>query len=238
MWYNIKKNYVGTQQVRPSGWTPNENTLLYLPLQSDVVDKSWKTGRTFTTSWLSYTTVGGVPSVHVWTTWWIYLTAPNPLASSSIDKTKQTISICYYVTSQTSSTRRSLFEFAKYWEEYFSLVLKENTTILQYSGGTWVGSWTTIVANQWNNVVVTSDTTTRNIYINWQLAWSWSPWSNPPRWSWNNTSEEAQWILTVRGWWYNQSLNWNARELIMEDKLWSAEDVSKYYQRIKAKLWF
>lgn len=219
-------------------WKPWSNTLLYLPLEEDVVDKSWKTWRTFTTSWISYTTVWWVKSIQTWSTWWVYLTAPNPLASSSIDKTKQTISVCYYVTSQQSSSRRILCEFAKQWDEYFTLVLKEDTTLVQYSDGwTWYWSWTTIVANQWNNVIVTADTTERNIYINWQLAWTWSAWTDAPRWVWTSSSQQAQWILCRRNGDYNQGLNWNARELIIEDKMWSANDVLQYYQYITNKLW-
>lgn len=233
--HEMKNAYIGEYKA----WTPNENTLLYLPLEEDVVDKSWKTWRTFTTSWITYTTVWWVKSAHIGTTGWAYLTAPNPLVNSSIDKTKQTISVLYYVTSQTSSTRRNIIEFSKYWEEYFGLVLKENTTLVQYNDSySWYGSWTTILANQWNHVVVTADTTNRYIYINWQLAWSWSSWSNPPRWSRSSSSEQNQWIFTNRWTSYAQWLNWNARELIIEDKMWSADDVSKYYQRIKAKLWF
>lgn len=244
MWYKLKRiliypDGVTEKQVYPYKWTPWSNTLLYLPLESDVVDKSWKSWRTFTTSSISYTTVGGVPSVHIWTTWWIHLTAPVPLASSSIDKTKQTISILYYVTTQQSSTRRNLVEFSNQWNEYFGLVLKENTTLVQYNDSySWYGSGTTIVTNQWNNVIVTADTTTRYIYINWQLAWSGSSWNTPPRWSRQSSTEQMQSILCNRWTSYAQWLNWNARELIIEDKMWSATDVSKYYQRIKNKLWF
>ena len=219
-------------------WKPNANTILYLPLESDVVDKSWKSWRTFTTSWLSYTTVGWVPSAHVWTTWWAYLTAPSPFVDSSIDKTKQTISILFYVTTQQSSSRRILYEFAKNWAEYFALVLKENSTNIQYSDSyAWYWSWTTIVANQWNNVIVTADTTERNIYINGSLAWNWSSWNTPPRWSRPSASENAQWILCSRNWNYDQALNWNSRELIIEDKKWTAQEVADYYTQIKSKLW-
>lgn len=229
------RNVLSFHKEIPYEWVPWANTLLYLPLESDVVDKSGKTWRTFTTSWLSYTTVGGVSSAHTGTTWWAYLTAPSPLVDSSIDKTKQTISIWFYVTTQQSSSRRILYEFAKNWAEYFALVLKENSTNIQYSDSyAWYWSWTTIVANKWNNVIVTADTTERNIYVNWALAWTWSAWNTPPRWSWTSASENAQWILCSRNWNYDQALNWNARELIIEDKKWTAEQVTKYYNRSKS----
>ena len=41
MWYKVNKRYVGTQQVRPSGYQPWANTLAYLPLATDITDQTW-----------------------------------------------------------------------------------------------------------------------------------------------------------------------------------------------------
>ena len=217
-------------------WQPWANTLLYLPLESDEVDQSWKTGRTFSTSWISYTTVWWVKSAHVGASWWAYLTAPKPIVYNSVSQ--QTISVLYYVTSNYSSSRRQIIEFADQSDEYFNVALKEYTTVVQYSdSNSWYWSWTTIVANQWNHVVVTWDSSARKIYINGSLAWTWS-WSRYPWWSWWKGYQEYQWILCNRDWGYGGALNWNARELILEDKVWTAQEVAEYYTWIKAKLWF
>ena len=239
MWYKVNKIRVGTQQVRPSGWIPNDNTLLYLPLQSDVVDKSWQsTTRVFSSSWISYTTVGWVPSIHIGTTWWLLLTTPNPLVTSNT--ANQTISVLVYVTSQSSSSSRKILEFAIKDKEHTMLHLSSNWYYWYYWESAWsvaTPSWS-IIANQRVHIVATTDSSSKKIYINWSLSASWA-WSNTPRWIRPNSTEQSQTIFNVR-WWLtgSQWLNWNARELIIEDKMWSAADVSKYYQRIKAKLWF
>jgi len=219
-------------------WTPNDHTLLYLPLESDVVDRSWKSWRTFTTSWLSYTTVGGVHSVHVWTNWWAYLTAPKPIVTPSVSK--QTISILTYVTSQQTSDRRDILEWRVQNNVWTVLAFEWGTTeIRAFWDSVWDMLSANIIANQRMHIVLTNCSEWKKLYLNWQLVSSWA-WVSSPRWSWAYSYEQSQWILCRRGgdyWWW-LSLNGNARELIAEDTIWSAEDVSNYYQRIKTKLWF
>lgn len=239
MWYKVNRIRVGTQQVRPSyEWQPWSNTLLYLPLESDVVDKSWKSWRTFTTNSLSYTTVWGVQSIHVWTSWGIYLTAPKPIVTTSVSN--QTVSILVYFTSSTTSSRRMILEWRVQNSVGTVLAAEANTTEIR---AFWDSVWDTvsanITANQRLHIVLTNCADGKKMYLNWQLASSWA-WSSAPRWSRWYSYSNNQWIFARRDgdyWWW-LSLNGNARELICENIIWSAEDVSNYYKRIKAKLGF
>lgn len=228
----LKNAYIGEV------WTPWANTLLYLPLESDVVDKSWKSWRTFGTNSLTYTTVGWVQSVHVGTSWWILLTAPKPIVTPSVSK--QTISILTYVTSQQTSARRIILEWRVQNNVWTVLAFEWGTTEIRAfwdSVGDTVSA--NIIANQRMHIVLTNCSEWKKLYLNWQLVSTWA-WVSSPRWSWAYSYTQNQWIFTRRDgdyWWW-LSMNGNARELIAEDTIWSAEDVSNYYQRIKAKLWF
>lgn len=220
-------------------WQPWENTLLYLPLESDVVDQSWQaTTRVFTTSSLSYTTVWWVPSVHIWSTGWIKLTTPYPLQS---DVTKpMTLSILVYITNWQISTRRAIFDIAATnWNRLF-WAFKENTNNIQFwNQDTDIYAQFTDYINNWMHIVVTwSVWNPLKMYINWELKTTW--WTNltRPRWNWPYSHDNAQWILCDRNVnSYGDGLNWNARELILEDAEWTAQEVADYYTRIKSKLW-
>lgn len=221
---------------KKKGWKPWANTRVYLPLESDVVDKSWKSWRTFTTSWISYTTVWGVLSAH-WT-WsnYIRMDTPYPLVNETwVDTNNLTVSLWFYVTSTYSSTRRSLFEFTRYSNQNITLALKENTYIIQWNDGSWYGSDTTYNANVWNNVILTASGTNKKIYINGILKWSW----NTGVWAWGywkNSWWQTQAIITWRDL-TQEWLIWNMREFIIEDKEWTAQDVSNYYNQTKANFW-
>ena len=226
---SISKVFLWDTQVRPTWWQPWANTLLYLPLEQDVSDYSLNHYAT-TSSWVTYTTVWWVQSVHINSTGWISLTWTAPDASV----TEQTCSIWYYVTSQTSSSRRCLWEIAKQNVCYTWCVLKENSTNIQYTDENgWVWSWTTITANQWNNVIITCDASARKIYINWTLAWSWT-WRNRPRGNYPYSYEQSNTIFNSRdGLSASNWLRWNARELIFEDVVWDAQKVLVYYNATK-----
>ena len=224
----------------PYEWKPDASrTLLYLPLESDATDMSGN-NRTTSPSSITYTTVGWITSAHIWTNWWIsvsplwFITNTNP----------KTISFLYYVTSQTSSSRRYLMERAVKNKTYQNILILGNTSYWNCSASNTIisTSWS-VVANSWQHVVITqnndsNDATGYKIYINWVLN-NTTSWNAKPRWSWPNSYEQVQNLFSNRdGLNTNQSLNGNVREIIFEDIEWSADDVSNYYTRIKAKLWF
>ena len=173
------------------------------------------------------------------------LSTPRSLSDEASDRNKITFSCYFYVTTAQSSSRRVLIEFAIKSKEYFSVVLKENTTNIQYSdSSSRYGSWTTIVANKWNNVVVVKDTSLSSdntkIYINWNLSWQWNSWTTGwAWWNWAQSYDNKQGILTSRneagsGYEWMYALNGNAREFIIEDKARTSQEVADYYDQTKA----
>lgn len=231
----LKNDYIGEYQE----WEPDASrTLLYLPLESNTNDYSWN-NRTCTPTSVTYTTVGGVVSAHVDNNWWILLQPDNFITKTT--STWATLSALVYVTSQTSSARRYIWEWAKQNNAQFFSLINNNVSYYTIWWGNAVqvssNSWT-VIANKRNHILYTVDSTAQKLYINWTLAITWS-WTSYPRWNPSAVNDQWQYVLCSRFWPNNsQSLNWNAREIIWENIVWSSDDVTKYYQRIKAKLWF
>lgn len=239
-WENIVKVYKWETLIW-GGRQPSENTLLYLPLESDVVDQSWKSWRTFTTSWLTYTTVGGVMSMHAWTTWWIKLTAPYPLQDNNKRTNPITVSMLIYVTSQSQSSRRTLLDIAATNWNRQRIVLYENTSNIRLGVARWETEYTTltapIIANEWMNIIYTITTSSSKLYVNWELKSSWAGNPTWPRWNRPYSHDNTQGIFCTRDVNnYGSWLNWNARELIMEEVERSGTDVLNYYNWVKWKL--
>ena len=212
-------------------WKPWANTILYLPLESDVVDESGK-GRTTSATSVTFTTVGGIQSAHVWTTWWI-----SVWPSWFIDYSLTEGTISCLVNQSSISWNSVITEFAVSgkcktsiwgslsWAWKFLFGWER-----EFSAPTTHSTWT------WYNVIVTFNKTTAIMYVNGisvatksqTVTNAWGTWSS----SW------GQYVLCSRDWpnaW--QSLNWNAREIIFEDKIWTAQEVANYYAQIKGKLW-
>ena len=233
MWYKIKKIYQWTNQVRPSGWAPDASrTLLYLPLESDATDMSWNS-RTTSANSVTYTTVGWVKSAHVWSGWWISVW--GSFLSQSISK--RTISCLVYWTSQYNSHRRAMCN--TFWStSNMGLLGKESTSYIQWWTW-WVGISTespsnAYPANQRFHIVWTWEDWANNnkLYINWEVV-ATANGTSIPRWY-----SGGSWYYVMRTDTNDESLDGNMREMIWENVVWSAEDVSNYYNRIKAKLWF
>ena len=217
-------------------WKPWANTLLYLPLESDTNDYSGN-NRTTSASNISFTTVGWVPSAHVGSTGWISV---SPDTFITHDTPYKTNSVLIYVTSQTTSSNRYIFEWAKQNAYHFWWLLVGNSSNFEFgSNSTWANTYSWITANSWIHLVHTIWDWQIKLYINWALVntqtySTWYPWGN-----WSNSFQQSQTIFNTRnGVWQSQALNWNARELIFEQALWSADDVSNYYNWIKWKLGF
>lgn len=233
---------VTEKQIRPTQWKPWANTLLYLPLESDVVDMSWQaTTRVFNTNSLTYTTVDNVPSVHIWSTGWIKLTTPYPLVPKT-DTYPCTVSVLVYTTN--TNTKRCILDMAaKNWNRQGILFETTNKLSMSVYNDTNDSSYATLQAtptlSQWNHIVYTITTTSSKLYVNWVLVDSWAGNPNYPRWNRPYSHDNTQWIFCTRDVnKYTSGLNWNARELIFEKKEWTADEVSNYYTWIKSKLGF
>ena len=242
MWYKLKRiliypDGVTEKQVYPKyEWKPDASrTLLYLPLESNATDYSWNSIST-TPSNVTYASLG-----------WVMCANANGSSSkiqlSNIsflpsDATGWTISFLIYWTSRTVwSTYRKALEFASsnayIWAYY-------NT----WNNGIWC-NWfnndgyitdSDATLNSWHLITFTFDSTNCYAYFDGVFKFWWSRYSSNPIW-WKTPDVTWFYIFCNRGWNTNR-WSWWGRELIIEKVKRSAEDVSKYYQRIKAKLWF
>lgn len=233
MWYKLKRiliypDGVTEKQVRPKyEWKPWDNTLLYLPLESDTNDYSWNS-RNWTPTSVTFTTVGWVPSAHVDTSGKIAL----PVWFISASESKATVSFLYYVWSTTTSARRTFMEFRNIYTTC-SIQINANTTNVSW-GYIWDQLSAANTAQKRNHIVITWDINWINMYMNWSLV-STMTGSATPRRNSTQTDYNVQYVMNGRD--GDKWVNWNMREYILENIKRSAEDVSKYYQRIKSKLW-
>ena len=215
------------------GWHVTPNTLCYRPLENDSSELAGKFNFTMTEYGISYTTVAWIKSAHVWTTWWINV-SPAWLIDHSYSEC--TISIMANLPSSTTwNTNRWMLEWRVSWKCMVWWVF----TRQNHPSHPWIEFWDlwwwwNPTAWKWHHIVYTANSSTEKLYIDWVLHKSWS---NPTWYARGNISDSSiQYLLCSRDWPNDgTSMNWNAREIIFEKKMWSDSDVSAYYQWIKRK---
>ena len=212
----------------PRVWKPNANTLLYLPLENDTIDHSWK-WTAITVSWTPTKAdiwywfsgwtylrtnfsenlfVGSMPYTILmwakWASWTSWLTNYSPLYSTTY------YSGGAYSWSEARLWGSNVFYTSWYWSE--------QALTLDWSDST-----------QWNLMAFVLNSTSQNIYQNSQLIWqgtanyrmSTSNYLNFP----SNTSDS----------WRNKWV-WLSK-IIIENKARTADEVSKYYNSTKSLYW-
>ena len=208
-WVNWVEN-----EIYPWGWSPWSNTLLYYSFNDQTLnDKSWN-GNNW--SWYSWAW-----SYVQWIKWywvqngnrWIRM----PISMPSWDFTF-VISI-YLQNSSSPSLQTILWSYEWdstkmhfHWVNWITLAI--NST--NYS------TWAYMDTNAWNNIILTRSWNIRTIYKNWTQIYQ-------------NTIS-----ATLSGWtymiwcWYtdDRHINWILDEVILENKAWSTEEVSKYVSQL------
>ena len=220
-------------------WLPWSNTVAYYPLEKDGNDYSWNWHNLTWNSAPTYTTSWGTKQVaNLWGN------KIGVIANLSGTYTNYTFNVWCKPTN--TNTWQEIFDNSVYSENtnnvYFSFNSSESSYVdffYQYRPNGWSNTYqkvywpTNRAANNRYNVVVTSTASWIKIYVNWtQVA------SNSTTWtmvlvSWSNS-------IGAR---YN-SWQWNVNyfsgylsEFIMEDKTWTAEEISNYYNTTKSQYW-
>ena len=233
MWYKVKKIYVGDKLIYPM-WKVNDNTILYLPLENNATDYSWRSIST-TASWISYTTIWWVKACSTGNPWYITINQDWFFNWKTISE--WCVSLLYYLPSQTSA-RRTIFEFRN--KNYYacSLITPSNDQS-KLTFWYWWRNLSNISLSfwQWVHLVVTWDSSSITAYVNGNAVASWTTF-NSNFWLWDFTES----------WWENQTLfylkrssnypfNWYVREFIVESRKWDAAEVEAYNRYIRQKLW-
>ena len=216
----MKNAYIGEV------WTPTSNTLLYMPLNWDAKDEvsgnsgTWSGTAQYQTlaSWLKVANCNSssyilTPSITtnapITISWWLYRVDGNVIfRSDSKNWTRNLWQIA--INGRPADT-----QWAWWWIYY------NGTGYLYYS---WTNAW-------WKYIVVTLWSNWVKIYVNWELTYTY-----------NNTS----FVWKTQQWWinfdqYSTSLPipwaWYYSNLIIENRVWTAEQVALYYNNTKSNYW-
>lgn len=218
----LKNVYIG------GVWTPWSNTVAYFPLTSDLVDVVTWNWPTATSGTITFTTKDWVPcafcgswNIQVsynnrnWSTWNNPLTWHMWCNKNSYSHEWQVMASTWY----WSWTRAISywFHYNKFWTWWWDNDADHcDALIWQWALYSWTYDWTTVKA-----------------YLNWQLV---NTVSRTYNWDANNyASLFSQVIQTETA--LDDSVDWYVREVIMEDIVWTAEEILDYYNYTKWDYW-
>lgn len=230
-WQDINYNYIEHElknaYIGKYGWEPWDNTMIYLPLNTDLLNHSNKS-ITVNANSVSIDT-----SIVAWR-WVGNFTSNKYMTGTNIDNMAHnfTISLLMKWTSTsewffwqwTATTNRWLhFHFST--ERWLYLGFYSN----DYDSNIWSGT-----INDWNRhqVWATYDNTARvmTLYIDWEKIGSKTVNSGFYTWNNNFTIWKAQFSSS-------DYVNWYLAEIIVENQTWSDSDFHDYFQGIKRQFW-
>ena len=191
------------------GWQPWVNTLAYYPLTSSstVNDQSWN-NYTLTNSWVTFTTLGWVDCANFDWSSWLYNTSFAIIGTWDF-----TLSL------RGCPTSNSQWMWLFVWNSLTDVVINSvNGYIQDTSAPTPLNTWTyiTFTRSSWN----------LHIYSNWteyvDTAFSNDIQSNLYMWKRPNNTLYLSWWLS---------------ECIVEDRAWTATEITDYFNETKANYW-
>ena len=216
MWYKVNKRFVGTQKVRPNEWNPWANTLFYIPFKSDSLDHSG--------NWVTTSGGGTITYLNPWASLTNKMTVNYTQNPSSF-----TVSV--WCKTPNTSWEKTIIQQAyivPYSFNWWDLIFKDNgirVEFLKYPeaqvrqqavSSVWVTNWhlVTLVVDNW---------TTWYLYIDGKLRISHSVSGYSP-----------YQIAFELG---KASTTTYLSEVILENKTWTAQEISDYYNQTKSNYW-
>ena len=237
----LKNIYIGEY-----GWKPWANTIAYYPLETDTNDYSWN-NRNWTNNWVtfsdwlwvfngssyislgtgSWTNIQTNMTISVWFRWnWSWSKDNMVVAKSQ-----------YYAPwtwySNYAFYAISIHEEDRYLMAWFYNQSDFNAHPLNFRTTWWWSPtlWPVSQSNKWYHVVITNDWTTKKAYIDWTLV------ATETNTSTSSTQSVDTRIGSAVRYNYDSYFNWNISKVIFEDKTWSADEVSEYYNNTKSNYW-
>jgi len=238
MWYKVKKIRVGTQQVRPTGWTPGSNTIAYYPLTSETtVNDISGNNRNLTNNWVTFWTYGWIscasfPNANEKRLSWTLPLTWNKIFTVNVYIWRVWNSIYY---STVSSQIFVLWNIGSSWW-CFGTSINNSTapTPNVYINYTWwsdkLSSYTNTMGQR-ELITVVNDTSTIKMYRNWTLINN-----NSISFSVNSTNFTIGSFPTPTSRNY-QNFYWYMSEFIVENKAWTSTEISNYFNQTKSKYW-
>lgn len=225
--HELKNAYIG--EFVP--YTPNANTLLYLPFNWDLSNSQWKS---ITWTWISYESTGINKSVNLTSTSGS-ITWPWNLMSSVWTGD-------YAVSLRVKPTNwGNPLVFGNWYEGwtypwvwlyfiFWTAFSVTNKVLASFEGSNKIASTmdaTTLVWS-WHNIVVTRRSWINYLYIDnvlqWQISW-WTSLAN------------SNYLIILNRWgtWQSWTNTWALMdELVVEKAWWSVNDISNYYNLTKS----
>lgn len=213
------------KQIRPVWWQPWANTIAYYPLTADTNDHSWN-NRNLTNSWVTFVNNIYWATVPVWYFNWSSRAYRNWVEQLN---TWYTISLWGKSTSTVNNTS-FIFDMRndnQYWQ--WMVLITENWYFKarQQKSYNSEEEYARIRDNNWNH---------------WVLTWTGSVWTVYFNWVQVKQASIANSINTSNSTislWSRYSGNTNnltgyISEFIVEDKTWTAQEISDYFNQTKS----
>ena len=211
------------------GWQPGANTLLYVPMETDLLDHSWN-NVSITNYWISLNNTV-LQNMGVW---FFRGSSEDRLEFSWIPFWNNSFTISWLDrTNSNSNGTGSRFSTAwTSWNWAWLLLWYQRVNLYAWNWTSWnVLSWPTAFSsttNKWVHRVITRDWNTWKTYKNGSLFWS----GTASGYVWYNTEV----IGNYRPWDRNPFYGYMS-QFIIENKVRSQLDVQDYLDKIKNKYW-
>ena len=212
-------------------WLPWENTIAYYPLDSNTtVNDASRNNRNLTnngtTFWVYQWVDSGYINGNMYFTW---ISTPSNITINiryNLRHKSENYHLIAWLRYGVSNTNAYWLlmtgEFAgrPNWQ-WFWIQYNNSSTADNYY---WLTNWMISTEWVWYNWVLTYDWATLKIYTNWVLSTSASS-------SMSNARD------TIMLWWSPENSQVNLSNVIFEDKVRTADEISNYYNSTKANYW-
>lgn len=206
-------------------WTPWENTLLYMPFSEDILDHSWN-NVTFTTYWTA-------PVIQDWVSVWDWtgFLYTSPLTPASHVFTAQ----CWVNIAITTGVWWLSDDSHSPYKWWNSKPSNNKWRIEIPETSTSVYSTTTLseMLDNWYLVTLVWNNNYAYLYINWELEIS----SAGGFTSWTYAFSIGKNIFKNDDIAISSIFQWKMSELIFEDKAWTSQEISNYFNSTKSLYW-
>lgn len=212
------------------GFLPSNNTMLYVKMNTDLIDYSWKNVE-ITNSWVTLNT--SVAGVWVWCFDW---NSRLNFPSSFFDMSTSDFTISFWCRDGTLWTDHwSIFN--NQWTRYSSLLLRYAGTKLYW----WTRDSTWDI---WNEVIAFD--INQDVWVMWTIIRRWSVWAiyknNVLTWNWNSAASLNYNSSYVWAIWAHEISNpnyyiWYISNFIVERCAWTDKQRQEYFNATKSLYW-
>lgn len=220
--HKIKNIYLGDDS-----WSPNEDTMLYVPMKEDLLDHSLNTVN-ITNNWIS---LDNTILSNMWV-WYFKWSSEDRLEFSWIEFWTNDFTISWREKTLWNSNSQWTRFSTMYnsWSNWAGLLVWYQWTNLY--AWTWWGSWNII---NWQQVF--SSTTNTRVHRVLTKEWgNWKIYRNNVLF-WSATGSGSVWYSTEVIWnyrpWDKNPFYWYMSDFIIEKKAWSQQEITKYYKKTR-----